>query len=185
MGRINSKAKGSKGERDLCKWWKDWTGQEFTRVPSSGGLRWSRTSDTTGDIINADQKHYLRFPFSIECKVHKSIDFKDILKGNKNCQVIDFWGQASDDAKRGSKIPILFMRENGMAKGLYYVALPPSVFHLLRGTDMIKSFVNKEPYFLISSGSNIFYVITSKELLSYDYSKIYKLVRKLLKNSRK
>ena len=32
----NSKKKGSKNERDVCKFWKEWSGLSFTRVPASG-----------------------------------------------------------------------------------------------------------------------------------------------------
>lgn len=35
--KINSRAKGSKNERELAKLFKDWTGKEFARTPSSGG----------------------------------------------------------------------------------------------------------------------------------------------------
>lgn len=42
MARINSKNKGSRFERTICKWFQDWTGYEFNRVPASGGLRWKK-----------------------------------------------------------------------------------------------------------------------------------------------
>lgn len=42
MGKVNSKQKGSRFERSICKFFQDWTGYEFSRVPASGGLRWKK-----------------------------------------------------------------------------------------------------------------------------------------------
>lgn len=176
---INSKSKGSKGERELCKWWKNWTGQEFSRVPSSGGLRWSRTTDSTGDIINSDKKHFLRFPFSIECKNYKTLDIKDILRENKKPQVLEFWDQAQSDAKRGHKLPILFMRENNMAKGLYYVIINKNVAEILKDGSF------KHPYFHIKYNDYNFYLLTSVVLSEKSYKELYPLFRKLLRNEEK
>ena len=54
MARINSKNKGSRFERTICKWFQDWTGYEFNRVPASGGLRWKKTDNITSDISCTD-----------------------------------------------------------------------------------------------------------------------------------
>lgn len=169
MGRINSKKKGSKNERDVCKWWKNWTGYDFARVPSSGGLRWSRTSDTTGDIICSDQKHFLKFPFSIECKSYKGITFNDILKGTKS-DVLKFWGQAKLDASRSNKEPILFMRENGMAKNLYYVVVKAKLGDLICNTNRCNNFT-------IYNGGEIIIVINSNELSKVPYRAVRKFLR--------
>lgn len=31
----NSKNKGNRGEREVCKFWKEWTNYEFSRTPAS------------------------------------------------------------------------------------------------------------------------------------------------------
>lgn len=116
MSNVNSKVKGSRFERTICKWFKEWTGYEFSRTPASGGLRWKKTDNIVSDIICTDDKHSRKFPFSIECKFHKEIKFEHILLGNKNCKILSFWEQASSDADRGNKIPILVMKYNGMPK---------------------------------------------------------------------
>ena len=61
MARINSKNKGSRFERTICKWFQDWTGYEFKRVPASGALRWKKTDNITSDITCTDPKHSKRF----------------------------------------------------------------------------------------------------------------------------
>lgn len=175
-GRINSKKKGSKNERDVCKWWKNWTSYEFTRVPSSGGLRWSRTSDTTGDIICADQKHFLKFPFSIECKFYKNITFNDILKGTKS-DILKFWEQAKNDAARGDKEPILFVRENGMSKNLYYV-----IVNMPLGNRIRDLFLSLRDYncnsFEVTLRDETIFVFNSNDLAVISYRAIRKGLKK-------
>lgn len=184
MGRINSRAKGSKNERDVCKWWELWTGYEFARVPSSGGLRWGRTTDTTGDIICSDKKHFLRFPFSIECKNYKDINFEHILLGNKNVKILEFWKQACEDGERGGKLPILMMRYNGMKKGDYFFVVSSEIGQVMfDGMGMVERIgistmkVNTEKVKL-----HIF--MASDILRLANYKEIYKESRKRLKAKR-
>lgn len=174
MAKINSKAKGARGERDLCKWWKEWTGYEFSRVPASGGLRWKKTDNITSDVICTDEKHSRRFPLSIECKNYNGISFNDILKGNKS-DVLKFWEQAKGDADRGKKLPILFMRENGMHKGVYFV-----VVNEIMG-EWICSRVNAIPYFRISLDQGKIYVFNSDTLKELEYPRFYKYFKKIAK----
>ena len=110
MARINSKNKGSRFERTICKWFQDWTGYEFNRVPASGGLRWKKTDNITSDITCTDPKHSKRFKLSVECKSYNDLKFEHILLGNKGCKILSFWEQASNDAIRGNKIPVLIMK---------------------------------------------------------------------------
>ena len=181
MGRINSRAKGSKNERDVCKWWELWTGYEFARVPSSGGLRWGRTTDTTGDIICSDKKHFLRFPFSIECKNYKDINFEHILLGNKNVKILEFWKQACEDGERGGKLPILMMRYNGMKKGDYFFVVDETFGGLL---------INYMPHqevnvMLVNAKENKLMIVMASDIMKYaNYKEIYKESRKRLKAKR-
>ena len=118
---VNSKKKGNKAERQLCSWFKTWTNMNFTRVPASGGLRWKNKNATTGDIICDDERHSRRFLFVIESKTYKDINFEHLILGNKKCKILEFWEQVNDDAKRSDKIPLLFMRYNGMNKNTWFV----------------------------------------------------------------
>jgi len=161
----NSKKKGNKGERDLAKWWQQWTKLEFSRVPASGGLRWHNTKNITGDIICTDDRHSRRFLLSIECKTYKDINFEHLILGNKKNKILDFWSQTQDDATRGKKVPILFMRYNGMTKNTYFVILSMNLFNLLK--EHIKGF--KYDYFIVPKQR--FIILNSNDLLTIDYIK--------------
>ena len=170
---INSRKKGSKNERDGAKLFKQWTGFEFARVPSSGGLRWKRTTDTTGDILCSDKHHYLVFPFSIEMKVRKECDIQKIILTNKNNDYLDFWKQANDDAVRGDKIPLLLVRYNRMASNEYYLSITTTIF------KKIKHLLNLDNhYFKVQVGKGKFIVImNSKDFFSSDYSMVLKTLQ--------
>lgn len=115
--RVNSKAKGNRFERVVCKSFQNWSGYEFSRTPSSGGLRWKKADNISSDVICSDPKHSKKFPFSIEVKNYQEIKFEHILLGLRSCKIISFWEQATKDAKRCGKIPVLIMRYNSMPKG--------------------------------------------------------------------
>ena len=51
MNRINVNRKGGSGERMAKKFFQEWTNWEFERVPRSGGLRWKKVDNITGDLI--------------------------------------------------------------------------------------------------------------------------------------
>lgn len=177
MSRINSKKKGSKNERDVCKWWKDWTSYPFARVPSSGGLRWARTSDTTGDIMCSDNKHFLRFQFSIEAKSYKDINFEHTLITDRS-KVLEFWEQAVSDGERGGKYPILMMRYNGMKKGEYFFCVSDEIFQIMRGLYNFKSRM------CIVSFNHTIHVLMASEVTNVDYKELYSMVKKLKKKKR-
>lgn len=175
---VNSKSKGSKAERELTKWFKQWTGFEFSRVPASGGLRWKGLANaTTGDIVCTDDRHGRRFILSVECKSYKDINFEHLILGNKSSKIMVFWNQALDDAKRGNKIPILFMRYNGMAKNTYFVIIPFSMYNLLFPTLITFEY----PRFEVKGKDN-FVIMNSNDLLKFEYLKIHKELKKLLRN---
>jgi len=121
--RINSKAKGSKNEREAAKALERWCDMPFTRVPQSGGLRWQGGQNITGDIIPEDMYELRDFPFSIEVKSRKELDFENLLLPN-NSDILKFWDQATSDAKRVDKIPLLMMRRDRMPKQAFYIAMP-------------------------------------------------------------
>ena len=134
--RINSRSKGNKNERELAKLFKDWTGKEFARTPSSGGLQW-KSSNSKGDIVCTTEGHY--FPFCIEAKNHKEINFAELLMPDKKgVKILEFWEQCERDAVKAKKIPILFMRYNGMPKNFHFVVLKLRHFEKLTGTHDIK-----------------------------------------------
>lgn len=171
----NSKKKGNKGERDVSKWWQQWTGFEFSRVPASGGLRWHSTHNTVGDIMCTNERHSRRFLFCIESKNYKDINFEHLILGNKKTKILEFWKQTQDDAKRGNKIPILFMRYNGMPKGTYFVIVSSNLFEYL---------IEKYNYtfFLVGNPKYKFVIINSNDILNTDYLTLHKNLKKLKRN---
>jgi len=138
--KINSKKKGSKNERSLAKLFEKWTGYEFSRTPSSGGLRWSNTDSTVGDLICSDKKHSRYFRFSVEAKFHKDINFEQLLLPNKNKKILEFWNQALEDSDRSGKIPMLFMRYNGMPKDLHFSVISYKAYLKIFKSEMTKVF---------------------------------------------
>lgn len=166
----NSRAKGSKNERELSKWWQKWSGLEFSRVPASGGLRWQKKDDITGDLICTDPRRSRRFPFSIETKFYKDINFEHLILGNKKQKIIEFWEQAKEDGARANRIPILFMRYNMMPKATWFVAMETRVFKELYkqrgGTDKFEY-----AFFVVRTPEQEFTIINSNDLLSTDYKK--------------
>lgn len=170
MTRINSSKKGAKAERALSKILTDWVGVEFQRVPRSGGLRWGSGLMVTGDTIPADPLWLVRFPFSIESKVRDSITFQDLILDQKS-EIAEFWEQASSDASRVNKIPIVFFRYDFMKKGLYFIVISFEVFKAIR--PPIKKMVKTKSikYF---NFSNKFVIFTSNYLLEVPYLEIEK-----------
>lgn len=175
----NSKQKGSKNERELCKWFTDWTGLEFSRVPASGGLRWKKTDNISGDIICSDERGSKRFPFSVETKFYKDINFEHIILGNKKVKVLEFWEQAKEDGIRAKKEPLLFMRYNGMPKKVWFLVMKLSTFEIMRkmGHKI------EGNYFIISTPTEDLLCMNTNDILSLSYERFRRRIKTKLKNN--
>ena len=174
----NGKKKGNKAERELAKWWQQWTSFEFTRVPASGGLRWkTMVNTTTSDLICANDRHNRRFQFSIESKSYKDINFEHLILGNKKAKIREFWDQTNNDAERSSKVPILFMRYNNMAKNTWFVIIPYYVYDLFF-PNLITWDYNR---FHVTGKDNLV-ILNSNDLLKIDYMKLHLKLKKFRKN---
>jgi len=117
--KVNSRKKGAKAERKVAALLKKWTGREFSRTPASGGLRW-KNANVVGDIVCTEERHF--FPFAIEVKSYKDINFEHLLYLD-DPKILKFWEQAAGDAERGQKLPLLFMRYNGMPSDFWVIAM--------------------------------------------------------------
>lgn len=175
---VNGKRKGNKNERNLCKWWTNWSGLEFSRVPASGGLRWQKKDDISGDVICTDTRHSRRFPFSIEAKAYKDIRFEHLVLGNKNVKLIEFWEQAKEDARRSKKVPILFMRYNGMPSSTWFTIIPLNVYKQFK----LKMGVTKYPVIKITLQDEEIVLMNSEDLSNVDYKEFIISIKKLNKN---
>ena len=122
---INSKDKGNANERAVAKWLSAWTGKDFVRTPSSGGLRWQNSLglNICGDVVCTNQGH--TFPFTVETKHLKDISFKVSKNGTlrEYSQVLTIFQQASRDADRDCKSPMMLLRCNGMPANTWWVFL--------------------------------------------------------------
>lgn len=183
---INSRTKGSKNERNVAKLMADWSGYEFARTPQSGGLHWKKQY-TSGDIVCIDERHGSRFPFSIECKFHESLDLLHLIDntvGKKSNKITLFWDQAETDAKQVNKIPLLFMRRNGMKAGMQFVVMPTNFFLLwLSGIEPWHNKYGIFHYFKTSDSKKDYHftIINSDDLIITNYRVFYKLGKKVRK----
>ena len=183
--KVNSKKKGSKWERDICKFMKSWTGYEFSRTPASGGLRWHKKDDIVSDVICTDEKHGHRFPMAIEAKFYHDLRFEHILLGNDSCKIMEFWAQANRDAERAKKLPMLIMRYNNMPKMEAFVMLDqPTSNAILKDDDLGKNLTKPRMAFQrsLDSVEDTFYIFMLSDLKNLEYNKVYKAWRAILKN---
>lgn len=170
--RKNSRNKGSRFERSVAKAWEYWTGYKFSRTPGSGG--WAKAKDAVGDLVCTDDKHSRRFPFSIECKNYQDIKFEHLLLGTRTCKIHSFWEQASRDANKVGRLPILIMRYNSMPKGEAFFVVGQELTSWLSSMPLKCMTISLDNLYL---GIFMF-----KEIQSIvNYRDIYKYARKLVK----
>lgn len=169
--RINSRSKGNKNEREIAKLLKAWTKKEFARTPSSGGLSW-KTTNTKGDIVCTTEGHY--FPFCIEAKSYKDLNFQHLLYSDK-AEILKFWAQANKDADAANKIPLLFMRTNGIAKNLHFVVMHQRHFRMF-----IKEHLAADCSYMYVKNHKMI-ILKSTEL----FETPYKAIKLQIKNHRK
>jgi hypothetical protein len=123
VSTINQKQKGNKNESVLAKYLCQLTGREFTRTPSSGGRRFKNAKNFCGDVVCCDDDY--NFAFCVETKHWKEIFMEWKLR--QSSVVYTIWKQAEKDAKRANRIPILFLRFDGMPAKKYWVFLERKV----------------------------------------------------------
>lgn len=185
MGKINSRKKGNKTERVVAELLGSWANKKFSRTPSSGGLNW-KSSQTKGDIVCTEEGHY--FPFCIEVKNYRGINFEHPLYLKKP-KIVEFWEQASTDAAKCNKIPLLFMRYNGLPKNLFFVLVPFSFISFLNSiTDKIGGFTSaefKKAYLIKTPELDELILMTTEEFLKIPYKNIRKPLRKWLRKKEK
>ena len=174
--KINSRNKGNRFERDVAKWFEKWSGYEFGRIPGSGSLRWQKTDNIVGDITCTDAKHSRRFPFSVECKFYKDLNFEHILLGNKSCDIIKFWEQCKGDAERANKVPFLVMRYNSMPKEQYFIMVKEDFFKGIK-----KHLPKDSRYMNIKIESETVNVIMATDIIQTKYINSFKAGRNIVK----
>lgn len=175
----NSKKKGSRFELRVSKWFTQWTSFKFGRTPYSGANHQSR--DLSSDIMCQDERHAHRCKISVECKNYKEIKFEHILLGNKGCDILKFWKQASKDAKRANKVPILCMRYNSMPSEEFFFVVRKNL-----SSVFYKPLFDKAPIMVIDVPKigEILYVFMASDILKHvNYKLVHKQAKLILKNS--
>lgn len=120
---INSKHKGSEYERKIARILGAWYGEEFHRVPQSGGLRWGDDTRVAGDITTHVDSS---FPFTVECKKREEWTLEQLLKGTGDLE--SWWAQSINDSERVNLLPMLIFSKNFSPN---YIMLQESVFSKL------------------------------------------------------
>lgn len=175
----NSKKKGSRFELKVSKWFTKWTSFKFGRTPYSGANHQSR--DLSSDVMCQDERHAHRCKISVECKNYKEIKFEHILLGNKGCDILKFWEQASKDAKRANKVPILCMRYNSMPSEEFFFVVGKNL-----SSVFYKPLFDKAPIMVIDVPKidEILYVFMASDILkNISYKLVHKQAKLILKNS--
>lgn len=172
---MNSKRKGNRFERNVSKWFTNWTGYKFERVPMSGA--WHSNRDATSDIACVDEKHAHRCKISVECKSYKDIKFEHVILGNKTCDIVKFWDQANRDSQRSKKVPILCMRYNSMPREEFFFVVDKCLGEIINKT------YNLPHYIVLSTGDFILYVFKASEIVNTSYKYLHKQAKVILRNS--
>ena len=154
--RINSKNKGNKAERVVAKLFEDWTGEEWCRVPQSGGLQWSNKILASGDIMMTDPLALAHFPFSIEVKFYKEITFQDLILPNQST-LQKFYTQSQRDGESIGKLPLVMFRYNRMPKNMFFVMMDIDSFDkVIFDMDLDNGWFNYADEYAIFTSDNLF-----------------------------
>lgn len=177
---INSRSKGNRNERKVAALLKQWTKKDFAKTPASGGLRW-KTAMSKGDVICTKEGHY--FPFCVEVKAHKEIDFSHLLvPGIKNIKIMEFWEQCSRDANDCNKVPLLLMRYDRLPGEFFFAVIPTSFYHKFNKLYWLGK--KTLSYWDKSTDLKLTF-LSSVDLFAMPYKEIKSLAKTYLKNGKK
>jgi hypothetical protein len=176
---INSRRKGVRNERKAIKPLATWTGLEFSRTPSSGGLRWKRTNDVVGDVVCTSKSGSLKFPISIEIKAHKDIILNNLI-GESKVTIIEFWEQAVRDSIRADKMPLLLMRKDRMPMEVYYAVIPLRYYQEFERYKELTLLDNPRGLGLFNSKGHSIAIMDSRDLFKTNYKEVRKIIRRII-----
>lgn len=114
--KINSGAKGHRGEHGVCKLLSErFNGRSFERVMGSGN-RWAQVKNLpqhAKDTLLGDICAPEGFLWVLEVKngYEKEVDFYSLFKG-KNAQIDEFTDQAVDESRRTGKPAMIFYKRS-------------------------------------------------------------------------
>lgn len=183
---INSRRKGARGERVAAKLLTAWTKRPFSKTPASGGLHW-KNQNVAGDIVCTKEGHF--FPFCMEIKNHKKIDFSHLLVPNIKSNRIDifnFIDQASTDAERVNKIPLVMMRYNSLPREFYFMLMRYEDYQYLYSNMGLGKLLlrNSLVYWNKDMGRKLV-ILKSDEFFKLPYKEVKTLTKKLIKDGKR
>lgn len=160
--------KGNRGQRMAIAVIKKWAKKKFKSSAQSGMPGYNHDPHK-GDILCDTEGHY--FPFTVEVKFYKEINFCQLLQPNlKNILILDFWAQCLGDAERCKKVPMLMMRFNGLPKSFFFVVITNDFFSSLNIFERALSVKNHLKFMdksknisLIMVGSDQFFRLNYKD----------------------
>lgn len=133
---VNGRNKGGNFERAIAREISAWSGIHCSRVPMSGG--WNKQS---GDITPKDPKDMVDFPYVFELKNQEILELSSVFSfyKNKKLPLTKWWLQASGDAKRASRTPILVFTKSHYP---VYCLMRKSTFHKLGFHKITKNVIH-------------------------------------------
>jgi hypothetical protein len=163
---INSKRKGDVNERNLARILTKWTSYKFERVPSSGGLGWSNSVQTVGDVVCTEPN--VRVPFTFETKALKNLGLSSPILRSNSC-IFKHWYQCDREGKQANRIPLFIARDNGMKKYTWWVFMNHSIWYKLFEGNLIlpqyfKGFQADSNFLLVGVSSEDFFKLNYKEV---------------------
>jgi len=136
------------GERQVARHMGNLWGVKFYRSEGSGSVATLRQNSLpesvvhalTGDVIcdpyDSALHPTIKFPFSIEVKTRKDpIDVFEICRQGKKSELFQWWQQASRDAMRVRKLPLLWIK---VIRRQWYVGMD---------TRLLEMICSQEDYF--------------------------------------
>lgn len=155
---INSRAKGARGENQICKVLDEWWGVAdgtFVRSPGSGGFATRNTAHqwAAGDIIVAVDD----FPFCVEVKYRQNWELEQMLTAPK-CPLFTYWEQTKNSTAKGS-FSLLLFRKN-FKPWFYMMKIHP------KHTEYQKDFVKSSPMRVIDRQGEAAYIGPMNRLLA-------------------
>lgn len=122
---VDSRAKGAKGENDVAKALKAYSGLEFLRVPLSGAL---------------DAKHGLKgdlyllggiCKYCIEVKFYADDHISSKILTDKTPQIQTWFEQTEREAKQINKIPLLIFKFNRSKMFVAFIQEPTQIYNYI------------------------------------------------------
>lgn len=166
--------KGNRGQlmaRDVLQ---GWTHKKM-KSSSQSGMPGYNHDPHKGDILCNTEGHF--FPFTVEVKFYKEINFCHLLQPNiKLPLIIEFWAQCFGDAKICKKIPMLMMRFNGLPKDFFFVVIEHKFMNHIYGlfTPSISCLEYHSP-------EESLVLLRSDQFFSLDYKEIKRIAKTQIK----